>query len=86
MFHFKKDTNTRSSGLRRMFVPKCRVDSIKRFTKYKIPEIWNRATENTKIKLTGKITSLIKSYTQWRLAQYSKFICTDKNCFSCCNG
>ena len=86
MFHFKKDTNTRSSGLRRMFVPKCRVDSIKRFTKYKIPEIWNRATENTKIKLTGKITSLIKSYTQWRLAQYSKFICTDKNCYSCCNG
>ena len=86
MFHFTTDTKTRSSGQRKLYVPKCRIESIKHLTKHKIPVVWNSAVDNSQIKLGGKITSLIKSYKQWRLDQYSKFLCTAKNCFSCNNG
>ena len=83
MFQYAEDTNTRSSGHSRLVVPKCRVDSIKSFTKYKIPVAWNAAIDITEIKLKGKMPSLINSYKQWRLMEYSKFECKDKNCYSC---
>ena len=53
------------------------------FTKYKIPVAWNAAIDITEIKLKGKMPSLINSYKQWRLMEYSKFECKDKNCYSC---
>ena len=83
MFRFTKDTTTRSSGQSRMYVPKCRLDSMKGFTKYKIPVNWNKAIGISHIKLGGKIPSLVNSYKKWRLEEYSKFNCSIKNCYSC---
>ena len=85
IFNFLQVTKerTRTKHLKLMETPTCRVTMLQRFPQYKLPSIYNKALKEFPCKIDKKMSTLISSYRNWRITQYSDFKCSVKNCYSC---
>ena len=85
IFNFIQVTKkrTRNDNLKLMKIPTCRVALLQRFPQYKLPTTYNKALTKFPCKIDKKMSTLISSYRNWRITQYSEFKCSEKNCYSC---